>query len=569
MVRLNTLSAGSRRSGPLRTEQLPSGKTHEGGTGYARDERTELFLRATTNFAGEDLFYEKGSTSDNRICGLVRQLAVSEAGWPWVKGFLPWLRSDGNIRTASIMLAIEAVHARLAKGLHGDGNRQLIASVLQRPDEPGEAVAYYLGKYHSKTLPKPIKRGIADAVSKLNERGFLRYDSESRGIRIGDVLELTHPKGRFRGTDGGRSWQDELFRYAITARHNRDGEAGEPPRKLSAVHSRRTLSQLPPEARHEFARNALRIGAAAKQLEIAAAGQWEWILSWLGDAPEDAALLKKEQWELILPHMGYMALIRNLRNLDQAGISDSLASKLTARIADPEEVKRSRQLPFRFLSAYLEAPSLRWGQALETALTLSTQNVPELGGRTLILIDTSGSMQSTLSSKSKMTRVKAAALFALALGLKNPLSVDVYGFADGNFKVDGIGPGVSLLKAVEMFDSCVGRVGHGTQIEHNVRATFSKKHSRVCVFSDMQTFASSPGFYGYYGVGDISSAVPASVPVYGFNLAGYTHGAMPVTGSNNRHEMGGLTDHTFSLIKAIEMGQNGVWPWESQEAHTA
>lgn len=70
-------------------------------------------------------------------------------------------------------------------------------------------------------------------------------------------------------------------------------------------------------------------------------------------------------------------------------LTDGEAAELAARIADPEQVRRSRQFPFRFLSAYLSAPSLRWGHALETALDAATGSIPELPGRTLILIDTS------------------------------------------------------------------------------------------------------------------------------------------------------------------------------------
>ena len=110
-------------------------------------------------------------------------------------------------------------------------------------------------------------------------------------------------------------------------------------------------------------------------------------------------LTPAEQWQLMIPQMGYMALLRQLRAFDKAGIPESVANKVAQRIADPAQVARSRQLPFRFYSAYINAPSLRWGQALEQALQACLPNVPELPGRTLILIDTSGSMESFLSER--------------------------------------------------------------------------------------------------------------------------------------------------------------------------
>src|SRR4029079_2962891 len=88
---------------------------------------------------------------------------------------------------------------------------------------------------------------------------------------------------------------------------------------------------------------------------LRAAGMtWEDVLSLAGDRLDKAAL-----WSALVPGMGYMALLRNLRNLDQAGVSDEVASVVAARLADPAQVATSRQLPMRFLSAYRAVPSLR------------------------------------------------------------------------------------------------------------------------------------------------------------------------------------------------------------------
>lgn len=554
--------------GPLITETTPSGVTFEGGAGYERGAQSQLFLQATTTFVGEDAFYETANEGADRLRGLARGLAVDPDGWTWLNGFLPWLRSDGNVRTAGILLAAEAVHARLAAHVHGGGNRQLIAAVLQRADEPGELVAYWLSRF-GKRLPKPVKRGVADAVGRLyTERAFLRYDSGVRGVRFGDVLELVHSRGgssniglAAAGVEGfindyqQRTWQDDLFRWAITARHGREG--AEPPATLKAIRARWELSRMSPSWRHSMAALALKDTdpAVRPRLDLATASQWEWLLSWLGDKPaEGEGLSKRDQWTLALPRLGYMALLRNLRNLDEADIRDEVAAQLATRLSDPAEVAKSRQLPFRFYSAYKAAPSLRWGHALDRALQASLANVPVLAGQTLILIDTSGSMTGTMSGKSQMDRVTAAALFGLALALKNPKTVDVYGFASGEFKVQVKGYGGSLLKAVELFVNQVGRVGHGTDIGGAIARQY-RKQDRVIIFTDMQSVGSP--------YNDVSAAVPAHVPVYGFNLAGYRHSTMPA-GISNRHELGGLTDHTFRLIPMLEAGHAGAWPWLDQ-----
>jgi hypothetical protein len=115
---------------------------------------------------------------------------------------LPWLRDEGNMRTAPVVLAAEAIKARLGAGLAG-GNRQLVGSVLRRGDEPGEMMAYWTSTY-GRAVPQPVKRGIADAVARLyDERAFLRYDSTARGFRFGDVIDLVHPWRSRSGTGTG------------------------------------------------------------------------------------------------------------------------------------------------------------------------------------------------------------------------------------------------------------------------------------------------------------------------------------------------------------------------------
>jgi hypothetical protein len=185
------------------------------------------------------------------------------------------------VRTAPVVLAAEAVRARLAAGLEG-GNRQLVRSVLRRADEPGEMLAYWTSRY-GRAVPKPVKRGIADAVARLyDERAFLRYDSDARGFRFGDVIDLVHPSPAPART----AWQGELFRWAITARHGRDEE---PPAGLPAVRARWELSRMSPAEWHRGLRRVLDGHDRRERLELATAGQWEWLVSWLGEAPPEGA----------------------------------------------------------------------------------------------------------------------------------------------------------------------------------------------------------------------------------------------------------------------------------------
>ncbi|KAB8186897.1 TROVE domain-containing protein [Nonomuraea phyllanthi] len=531
MTKFNSTTTRPAVFSPVKTERTPSGRTHEGAPGYIRDAKGELFLLAVSNMVGEDTFYEKAGGRDNRFRALVHQVAIEDG--EWLARFLPWLRGEANMRSAPIVAALEAVKARLAAGEQGL-NRQLVNTVLQRPDEPGEALAYWTSTY-GRAIPKPVKRGIADAVQRMyNERNLLKYDTDSKGYRFGDVIDLVHPS-----PDAAKRWQGDLFRHALDRRHGRDNDI---PESLAMLRRRAHLMSMPVAERRAIV--AVGVPSAVNATLADAGMTWEALAGWL-QGPMDA-----QAWTAVIPSMGYMALLRNLRNFDQAGIPDEIADQIIAKLVNPEEVARSRQLPFRFFSAYLNAPSLRWGHALDKALTLATSNVPAFKGRTLVLVDTSASMTgSRISGRSSVSPAQAAALFGVSLAVKG--GVDLYGFADSVFKHE-VGKGASVLRELERFAARTGEVGHGTQIAASVQRTYSG-HDRVIILSDMQTMS------GYYA-GNVTDAAPKHIPMYGFNLVGYQHAAMP-TGAGNRHELGGFSDSTFKLIPLLEAGRSCDWPF--------
>ena len=509
--------------GPVAAEANPTGTTYEGGAGYAHDAKSAVFLLAVSNFVGEDTFYEKAADRDKRYAALVHEVAVADP--EWTARFFGWLREGANMRSAAVVGALEAARAMLAAEL--PGGRQIVASVLQRADEPGEALAYWMSTY-GRAVPKPVKRGIADAVVRLyTERALLKYDTASHGFRFGDVVEVVHPTPK-------DTRQGDLFKHAIDRRHGREAAL---PASLSKV-----------AANAELRRAAADDPTALRDTELLSRAG----MTWEDTLSLSAGVHKGRTWAALIPTMGYMALLRNLRNFDQAGIPDDVAAQMAARLSDPAEVARSRQFPFRFLAAYEQAPSLRWGPALDRALQLSLANLPALPGRSLILIDTSASMSSTSFSKhSTMSPVKAAAVFGVALAARGE-KVDLYGFADGVFRHD-VGPGASVIREVDRFVKQVGKVGHGTRIATSIKATL-RGHDRVFVISDMQTFPSARG------TGTVTEVVPRTTPFYGFNLGGYHRTAFD-PGTPNRIEFGGLTDATFRAIPLIEAGRNENWPF--------
>lgn len=179
-------------------------------------------------------------------------------------GLLGRLRRDGSMRTASLVGAAEYVKARLDAGATGGpSNRQVVDSVLLRADEPGELLAYCTTTY-GRNVPKPVKRGIADAVRRLYNGGsLLKYGTASRAYRFGDVLNLVHTS-----PDPAKPWQGELFRHALDRRHS--PETAEIPPGNRTLLAHRALMELPVAERRAV------VTAADGAERLAAAGMtWE------------------------------------------------------------------------------------------------------------------------------------------------------------------------------------------------------------------------------------------------------------------------------------------------------
>ena len=258
-------------------------------------------------------------------------------------------------------------------------------------------------------------------------------------------------------------------------------------------------------------------------------------------------------WEAVIPQMGYMALLRNLRNFDDAGISDEKAKWVANRLADPVEVSKSRQFPMRFLSAWTASKSMNWGSALERALQASLDNLPSLAGRTLILIDCSGSMFGGYYSMKGTTHpYQAAGVFGLALATRAE-AADVYAYGSDHVPLD-VRSGSSVLRMVERLSDRGGTDTWGT-----LNATYTGQ-DRVVILTDEQSHYGRPG-------------ASIKCPVYTFNLVGYDRGwtsgrsrtrlgGQEVNVSNFMTFGGGLTDASFRLLHLLETRGHGSWPWD-------
>src|SRR5437764_11462258 len=234
---------------------------------------------------------------------------------------------------------------------------ETLARVIQRADELAEFVAIYW-KDGRVPLSGQVKKGLAAGFPKFDGYQRAKYD---RGgpIKLRDVLFLCHAKPR--DEDQAAVWKRLIWGRLTT-----------------------------PDT-------------------------WEVALSSGAD--------KRGAWERLIREqkMGALALLRNLRNMREAGVDESLVLNAL------REMSTARVLPFRFLAAARFAP--QWEEALEQAMLKSVAVSEKLSGKTSVLVDVSGSMTAPLSRRSEMQRTDAA--YGLAVLLREIAEkVTVYSFSD-------------------------------------------------------------------------------------------------------------------------------------------
>ena len=245
-------------------------------------------------------------------------------------------------------------------------HRRLVAETLRRVIQRADDLAAFVAIYWNDgrvPLSAQVKKGLAAAFPMFDEYALAKYD---RGgpIKLRDVLFLAHARPRDRA-------QADAWKRLIAG-------------------------------------------------ELTVPGTWEVALSSGAD--------KREAWERLLGErkLGALALLRNLRNMHDAGVNEdvivgALAAMGTARV-----------LPFRFLAAARYAP--QWEEELEQAMLECVAAQPKLAGKTIVLVDVSGSMTAALSRGSEMQRTDAA--YGLAVLLREIAeTVNVFSFSDSLVQV--------------------------------------------------------------------------------------------------------------------------------------
>ena len=247
--------------------------------------------------------------------------------------------------------------------------------------------------------------------------------------------------------------------------------------------------------------------------KLAAPDTWEVSLSGGAD--------KRETFERLIAEkkLGALALLRNLRGMLHAGVPKGVIGKAL------EAMRTDRVLPYRFIAGALHAPDLE--PELEHAMFRSIEGHERLPGKTRLLVDVSGSMDSAISGKSEMRRLDAACGLAV-LAREIGEDVEIFTFSDAVKKV-------APRRGFALRDAIVSSQPHGgTQLGKAI-AEVDRKDARLIVFTDEQAH----------------DVVPAPKGVgYMVNVASYQHGV----GHGDWRRIDGFSEKILDWIIAAEKG---------------
>lgn len=170
--------------------------------------------------------------------------------------------------------------------------------------------------------------------------------------------------------------------------------------------------------------------------------------------------------------LGYFALLRNLRNMVVANVDpDLVRAAIVARKGGAERI-----LPFRYVAAARAAPMFE--PELDVALKAAISEMPKFQGKTLVLVDVSGSMNWPLSAKSDMKRIDAGAALAAMI-----TADDLRMFTFSNVVVE-----VPPRRGMAGVDAIVRSQQHdGTELGRAVREMNAIQHDRLIVLTDEQS----------------------------------------------------------------------------------
>lgn len=450
-----------------------------GGEALKVDEKYELVSILLTSFV-KDQFYR----SENLTTKSVEKLIAQIGDKLFVAKAAVFARTKYGMRSISHLIASD-----IAKTVKGEKwTKNFFDKVVHRVDDMLEILALYFGK-NGKPMPNSMKKGFREAMGRFDEYQLAKYRGDGKAVSLVDLVNLIHPKPTDKNAE------------AI--------------KKLVAD-------------------------------ELKQKKTWESKLSATGkaDTEEKKAELKKEAWADLIKNksIGYFALLRNLRNIIEQSPEVTMAA--CSLLTDENLIKKSLVLPFRFITAQEQIEEMHGSkeareviQAINSAIEISLQNVPKFDGDTLVVLDTSGSMEGQPA--------KIGSLFAAVLTKTN--NADFMMFSDdAQYKNLNLGDSVATI-AKGMRFQCGGTNFHAIFQEAN------KKYDRIIILSDMQGWVGydSPvrTFNGYkikYG---------ANPHIFSFDLQGYGTLQFP---QSQVYCLAGFSERVFDIMKLLEVDRQAL-----------
>ena len=356
--------------------------------------------------------------------------------------------------------------------------------IVARPDDMYEIIAYH--KSNDNKLSAAMKKGFAIKLSELNEYSLSKYKMENKDWKMVDIVNLLHPKST--------PALDKLMHGTL-----------QPPNTWEVEYSR--IGQM-------------EIGDGEKRkLRIA---------FWIENLNNNK--------------IGYMALLRNLRNI--ALLKDKVLLDLALeRLCNKSHIRNSKVLPFRFSTAYTEIikgndiPNASLiASAISKATNLACENISKLDD-TAVIVDISGSMSGNPA--------EIASLFAAMLTHNNP-TVDIVKFST-DAKYHNYNAHDSIITIAQNLKFA----GGGTNFQSAIKC-LNRPYKRIILLSDMQSWAHQGVNKAY---NDYCRKFGCEPYFYSFDLVGYGTSLLP---QSKVIEIFGFSEKILELIPVLETDKIGL-----------
>lgn len=400
--------------------------THEGAQASKINPEQQLIRSVMACMLWEGTFYEDGREIATRIGELIPKCRPD-----FVAACAFHARTDMKLRHVPLLIVAHMTRLANMKGLVS----RLLADVIQRPDEITEFLAIY-HSIGSRVLSAQVKKGLARAFQKFDEYALAKYNRDGPW-KLRDALFLSHSRPN-----------DVPSGYVWTKEH----------RKNPGV-LKKPICLTPRE----------RLYQRLVDGELAVPDTWEVQLS--------AGADKRETFERLMAEkkLGALAFLRNLRNMVQANVSTTIIAEYAVTL--PVD----RVLPFRFIAAARAVPQLE--PVLEPLMLKCLSGATKLPGRTVLLVDVSGSMDHAISAKSDLRRIDAACGLAI---LMRELCEDVITVTFSNALAS-----IPPRRGFALRDAIVGSQLHGGtylgRAIETIHANPANTYDRVVVITDEQS----------------------------------------------------------------------------------